>query len=57
MPVIPAQLMGGNRISPSCSVFCSPLVVLGEHGTLLWEEGVILFSQQLSGLVREAWMA
>lgn len=54
--VIPAQQMGGNQISPSCSMFSSPLAVLGELGALLWEEGAILLSQEPSGLIgRPGW--
>lgn len=47
--VIPSLLLGGKHISPSYSMFSSPLVVLGEHGALLWEKGLILLSQELSG--------
>lgn len=54
--VIPAQQMGGNQISPSCSMFSSPLTVLGELGVLFWEEGAILLSQEPSGLIgRPGW--
>lgn len=42
MPVIPAQPTGGNWVSPSCSMFSSPSVMLRGDGALLMVEGVIL---------------